>query len=82
MNSLQLAIFVLTFLSLLYFTCYPENYIRDNPKTNIDYLRSAHSGLLRGLLIGFLIGDNGINTGIINGAIFAVINPIMLYLGY
>ena len=52
------------------------------PPKYIDYVKSAHSGLIRGLILGIILGDYGISSGIRNGAVFSIINPLMIKLGY
>lgn len=77
-------IFIILCISMWYHT-----FIYDdcdvNPtkeKKYIDYINTSHSGLMRGLVFGIILGDTGIQTGIKNAAIYGIINPLFLYYGY
>lgn len=87
--TLYIGIVIILVLSLLYHT-----YVVDAPvqlaevkalikgKTYRDYIDTAHSGLIRGLVFGIILGDLGIVSGIRNAAIYGTINPLFLYMGY
>ncbi len=55
---------------------------RKKQKKYTDYIRSSHSGFIRGVIMGCVMGDFGITTAIMNGAVFGIINPTMMYMGY
>lgn len=83
-------IFILALITLLYHSIYDRSIYQeiDNKyvdvyvkKSYADYIDTIHSGMIRGFLLGFLLGE-GILTGIRNGAVFSVVNPIMMRLGY
>lgn len=51
-------------------------------KTTREYIDIAHSGLIRGLIFGIIMGDLGLMTGIRNAAIYSTLNPAITYIGY
>lgn len=54
----------------------------EKEKNYMDYINTAHSGMVRGLVFGIILGDAGLYTGIKNAAIYGVVNPLFLYFGY
>lgn len=85
MNILIIVIFILLLISLLWFKLFDIEYKCVEPhkeKHSGDYLRTAHSGVIRGIIIGILLGASPIETAIRNGAIFGITNPLVMFLGY
>jgi hypothetical protein len=90
-HKIYILVFVVLLLSLLYYMIYgyedvdhhnnQKNTVKDD-KTIKDYIKTAHSGLIRGIILGLLLGDIGIITCIKNAAVFGVVNPIVMYAGY
>lgn len=78
-------IFIILVVSLLYdliTNLYDDTYVGKEEKSYIEYINTAHSGLIRGLIFGFILGDLGLDTGIKNAAVYGMANPIFMYLGY
>jgi len=50
-------------------------------KENARYINPTQSGMIKGILFGTLIGG-GFTIGIRNGAIYSLISPIIIYLGF
>ena len=44
------------------------------------YINSAHTGLIRGIIFGLLM-DRNLEVAIKNGAIYGIVNPIIVYIG-
>lgn len=88
MNHLHIVIFIIGLITLIYHRCFDNEIYKDlkeggqKEKKYADYINTSHSGMIRGLFLGAILGDMGIYSGIKNGAVFSVINPIMLYLNY
>lgn len=88
MNYIHTIIFIIGIITLLYHKCFDREIYNDlkaggqKEKKYVDYINTSHSGMIRGLLLGAILGDAGIYSGIRNGAVFSVINPLMLYLNY
>lgn len=90
--TLYTAIVIILILSLFYHTYFyaddplPIPYDDEKPikkeNTYRDYIATAHSGLLRGMVFGIILGDLGLVSGIRNAAIYGTINPLFLYMGY
>lgn len=77
-NSLLLAIFVILLISLIYEYSCDDCYKKKHSK----YLKSSHSGLIRGIVTGCILGNFGLVSAINQGAVFGVLNPIMMHIGY
>ncbi len=77
-NSFLLAVFILLLLSLIYEYSCDDCYKKKNSK----YLKACHSGLIRGVITGCILGNFGIISAINQGAVFGILNPIMLHMGY
>lgn len=51
-------------------------------RTFKDYLKSSHSGMIRGVIVGAALGTNGIGSCVANAVTFGLLNPLMMYAGY
>ena len=51
-------------------------------KTIKDYISASQSGLIRGCIIGYILGDKGLYSSLSSGTTYAIINPMIMYLGY
>lgn len=81
--NVYLVVFIILSISLLYHTfIYQDDHVEKHKKKYSEYMNTAHSGLIRGLIFGIILGDMGVMTGIKNGAIYGMANPLFLYLGY
>ncbi len=78
MKYILYVVFILLMISLIYELNCEDCYKRKHSK----YLKSSHAGLIRGVLVGCILGDFGISSAIQQGAFFGVLNPVMLHLGY
>ncbi len=77
-NSLLYAIFVILLLSLLYELSCPDCY----EKSHSHYLKASHSGLIRGIITGCILGDFGLSSAVQQGVVFGILNPVMVHMGY
>ncbi len=77
-NPFLLAVFVFLVISLIYEYSCADCYKKKNSK----YLKASHSGLIRGVITGCILGNFGMITAINQGAVFGILNPIMIHLGY
>jgi uncharacterized membrane protein YbjE (DUF340 family) len=84
-------VFIILSISLLYHVFiydheHPNNVKhaaeKQKKKTYMDYINTAHAGLIRGLIFGIILGDMGVYTGIKNAAIYGMVNPLFLSIGY
>jgi hypothetical protein len=53
---------------------------KDNKKTLKDYIKTSRSGLIRGCVIGYVLGDYQFYTGLYSGTVYAILNPLLMYL--
>lgn len=60
----------------------PESIKIDKYKTTDEYITSAHSGIIRGVISGILLGDLGVVSAIHQGALYGILNPLMSYFGH
>jgi hypothetical protein len=75
--------FGIILLSLVYYLLiHPDTYLEDKDHPPRAYLRSVHSGFLRGILMGIMLGSNPVQVALQNGVLFACVNPLMMYMGY
>ncbi len=92
--SLIILIFVCRFINarhrppLLYnkvgsgFVPTPAEMERAAPEKGIDdYLRAAESGIIKGCIYGYLLGDD-ITSAIAPALAYGTISPVMVYMGY
>ncbi len=77
-NTFLLAIFIVLIMSLIYEYSCDDCYKKKNSK----YLKASHSGLIRGVISGCILGNFGIASAINQGAVFGILNPIMIHMGY
>jgi galactitol-specific phosphotransferase system IIC component len=78
-------IFVILLVSLLYHYLFVGKYdcaSEPTEKKYGDYIKTSHSGWIRGFIIGLLLGASPFEAAIKNAAIFGMVNPIAMYLGY
>jgi hypothetical protein len=73
-----LAVFIVLILFILWHRIIVKN-INKTEKCLDDYITSASTGMIRGTISGILLGDFGITSGLHQGAISGVLNPLMLY---
>ena len=52
-----------------------------NKKRVRDYIKTSKSGLIRGCIMGYVLGSGGIYSAMISGGSYAIINPIMMSIG-
>ncbi len=78
MNQLTYTICIILLLSVIYDACLSSVH----PYSTNKYMRASHSGFIRGALIGCVLGDHGLYSAVNQGAVFGIINPIVLYMGY
>lgn len=50
---------------------------KNHPK---DYIKSSKIGLMRGCIMGYILGKDGIDSAILSAGSYAIINPLMLYI--
>ena len=55
---------------------------KSKEKTLDDYLDTCKSGLVRGCVLGYLLGDNGLYSSFTSGGTYALVNPILMYIGF
>jgi hypothetical protein len=82
---LYTAIFIVVAISIIYYTylCPEEEIlIKREEKIIDDYIKSAQTGMIKGLIFGITLGDYVIADGIKHAAINAVVHPIVMYFGY
>jgi hypothetical protein len=77
-NSFLYVIFIVLIISLIYELSCSNCYRKKHSK----YLKSCHSGLIRGIITGCLLGNFGMASAVQQGAIFGVLNPVMIHMGY
>lgn len=51
-------------------------------KNNLDYVEAAESGIIRGCIIGFLLGDFALISGATSALVYSTVSPTLMYLGY
>jgi len=89
-EKLDLFYAYIVILIIILATIWCHTYIHDDKhviksekeKTCTDYINTAHSGMVRGLVFGIILGDAGLRTGIKNAAIYGILNTLFLYFGY
>jgi hypothetical protein len=82
---LYLSIFIVVTISIIYYTYLrpeDERLIEREEKIIDDYIRSAHSGMIKGLIFGIMLGEYAIADGIKHAAINSIVHPIVMYLGF
>lgn len=77
-KSIIYVVFILLVISLIYELSCSDCYKKKHSK----YLKSCHSGLIRGVITGCILGNFGAATAIQQGVVFGVLNPIMVHMGY
>ena len=85
MHITFIIIFILLLLTFLYYKLFELSYdCKDKhiKKKYGDYIKSAHSGLIRGVMTGLLLGVIPLESAIKNAAIFGTINPLIMHMGY
>jgi membrane associated rhomboid family serine protease len=88
MKSFYFVIFIIISITLIYHFIYDYDTDDDEDekkqtKKYKDYIKTTHSGFIRGVLMGCIFSwDLGISAIIMNGAVFGVINPMMMHMGY
>ena len=51
-------------------------------KKSIDYVNASESGIVRGCIIGFLLGNFGLTSGATSALVYGTVSPLMIYLGF
>jgi hypothetical protein len=85
MNKAYYTVFAVILISMIYFYLIDRDYYKqkcEEEHTIIRYIKASHSGLIRGMVIGILLGDYGLVSGMTNGAVYGILNPVMVYFGY
>jgi hypothetical protein len=77
-NIILISVFVILIISIIWELSCDDCYARRDGK----YLKSVHSGLVRGFLIGCLTGDFWMIEGIEKGVLYATTNSLILNIGY
>ncbi len=77
-NSVLFGIFVVLALSLVYELSCSDCYKKQHSR----YLKASHAGLIRGIITGCILGNFGIVSAINQGAVFGLLNPVMIHMGY
>lgn len=77
-NPVLFSIFIVLILSLIYEYSFEDCYKKKHSK----YLKACHSGLIRGVITGCVLGNFGVISAVHQGAVFGVLNPIMMHMGY
>jgi hypothetical protein len=72
------SVFIIILISLLYELSCEDCYNKKNSR----YLKSSHSGLIRGVITGCILGNFDYISAVQQGAVFGVINPFMVHMGY
>ena len=78
-------IFILILITIIYHYLFNKKYDCSSEPIERkygDYIKTAHSGWIRGIIIGLLLGTLPLEAAVQNAAIFGVVNPMVMYLGY
>jgi hypothetical protein len=79
LNSFLLAIFIVLIVTVIYeWSTFDDCYKHAHSR----YLKSCHAGLIRGIVTGCALGNFGFISAIHQGAVFGIMNPVMLYIGF
>ena len=55
---------------------------KKNTKNASDYINCMESGLIKGCIYGYLLGNHGLVSAATSAVIYSTVNPLILYLGY
>ncbi len=77
-------VFIIILITFIYDKIYCDIDDKDpKPERKMrEYFNTAHGGFLRGIFTGFLLGVSPYEAAIKNAAVFSVLNPTIMYLGY
>lgn len=76
--KIQHVIFIILIIIMIYQISCKDCYKKPYSK----YIKSSHAGLIRGIIIGCISGNYWIDSAVSQGTTFAIINPVMKYIGY
>lgn len=77
-NPIAIGVIILLSLTLIYELLCEECYKNEYS----EYLKSSHSGMIRGIISGCLLGGFSLAPAIHQGAMFGILNPLMIHMGY